>query len=108
MRCGGFESLPTVKSILVVRNDGAGDLVLTGALLKARRSSFPDACICLVVRPATKNLVELCPYVDEVITFDGKSLDQSTLAVVRRLLRAIRLSASSLWLRRFDVAIVPR
>ncbi|HEY9868647.1 MAG TPA: glycosyltransferase family 9 protein [Candidatus Obscuribacterales bacterium] len=108
MRSGGSETLSAINSILVVRNDGVGDLVLTGPLLKALRSSFPDAWISLLVRPATRNLVELCPYVDEVLTFDRKSSDKSTLAVVRRLLRAIRLSASSLWRRRFDVAIVPR
>src|SRR4029453_4128088 len=93
---------------LVVRNDGIGDVVLTTPLLRALRDTFPEAWISLVVRPAVKELAELCPHVDEVLVFDRNPADKSDFRFVRRFWKALRLAARSLWKRNFDLAIVPR
>src|SRR5262245_30013994 len=72
----GQSSPASVKSILVVRNDGIGDVILTSPLLKGLRSTFPAARVTLVVRPAVRNLVELCPYVDEILVYNRAPKDK--------------------------------
>ena len=59
----------TVDSILVIRLDEIGDMVMMSPLLRELRRNYPSAHITLVVKPAVYNLVELCPYVDETLTF---------------------------------------
>src|SRR4029453_10787425 len=61
--------LDGLKRVLVVRLDEIGDVVLTGPFLRELRRNIPNASITLLVKPALKNLVELCPYVEEVLTF---------------------------------------
>jgi ADP-heptose:LPS heptosyltransferase len=95
--------LPDLRSILVVRLDQIGDLVLTSSFLRELRRNAPKAFIALVVKPATRGLVESCPYVDEVLTFDW-----SGSIKLRLHARALALAAKSLWHRHFDLAILPR
>ncbi|MBN1255244.1 MAG: glycosyltransferase family 9 protein [Deltaproteobacteria bacterium] len=75
-----------VKSILVVRLDRIGDLVLSTPTFKAIREHFPKAKIVLLVSLYTKDIVEGNPYIDELITIDKK------IGVVKklRLIREIR------------------
>jgi len=101
-------STATLKSVLVVRNDGIGDVVLTSPLLRALRYWYPGAWISLVVRPGAKNLVELCPYVNEVLVFNRKVPGKANLRSPLRFCRALTLAAQRLWKRDFDLAIVPR
>jgi ADP-heptose:LPS heptosyltransferase len=94
------------RSIVVVRSDGIGDLVLMSPFLRELRRSNPSAWITLVVDAKFKNLVELCPYVSEVLGFD---LNYRGRAIVPSLvLRSWRLSKRHLKPRRFDLALVPR
>src|SRR5438874_8194221 len=61
----GLRGTPTIgsaASVLVLRPDGLGDVVLTGPLLRELRRALPDAEITLVVSPQALNLVDLCPY----------------------------------------------
>lgn len=95
------------KNILVVRLDEIGDVVLMSAFLRElRRNLSGDARVTLVVKPATLNLVERCPYVNEVLTFDWAV--RGRLAAVRRHGRALRFAKQHLWKQRFDLAILPR
>lgn len=99
------EKLQAAKRILVIRLDEIGDVVLTSPLLRELRRNAPQAWITLVVNPQLLNLVERCPYVDEVLTFDWRAGEFTPL---RRHARASRLAATRLWRRRFDIAIIPR
>ncbi len=47
-----------------------GDIVIFSSFLSVVRKLFPAAKITLVVSPQVGNLVELCPYVDEILYFD--------------------------------------
>ena len=99
-------NLRKVKRVLVVRLDEIGDVVMTSSFLRALRRNLPDAWITLVVKPAVHNLVELCPYVNEVLAYDCKT--SGRFAEQRRHGRALRLGWKHLWRRRFDLAILPR
>ncbi|MCM8795686.1 MAG: glycosyltransferase, partial [Candidatus Omnitrophica bacterium] len=63
-------NLSRVKSILIVQLADIEDAVLSSPFLRELRRSFPSAWIGLVVQPGIYNLVEKCPYVNEVFTFD--------------------------------------
>ncbi len=58
-----------IRSVLVVRLDGLGDVVLMSALLRGLRRRFPAAKITLIVDERLRTFVELCPYIDAVIGF---------------------------------------
>ena len=98
--------LSQVKRVLVVRLDKVGDVVLTTPLLRELRRNLVDAWITLVVNPQVYNLVELCPYVDEVLTYDWKV--DGRCVYLQRHWRALWLAWCCLWRRRFDLAILPR
>src|SRR6516165_1230519 len=94
------KGLPHVncRRILVVRLDEIGDVVLCSAFLRELRRNFPCATITLIVKPATRNLVELCPYVDEVLTFDWRAINLRT-----RHLRALWMAVKRCWPHSFDL-----
>jgi len=96
----------SVRRILVMRLDEIGDVVLTSPFLRELRRMCPNAWITLVVKPATFNLVELCPYVNEILTYDWQTTGRA--GRLRRQARLFSLAARRLWRRRFDLAIVPR
>lgn len=54
--------------------DAIGDMVLTSGFIREVRANFPHARITLVTEPLTYSMVELCPYVNEVLIFDRKTL----------------------------------
>lgn len=99
-------NLRNVNRVLVVRLDEIGDVVMMTPFLRELRRNLPDAWITLVVKPAVHNLVELCPYVNEVLTYDRTA--SGRFAEQRRHGRALRLGWKHLWRRRFDLAILPR
>ncbi len=57
-------------SFLVVEPWGIGDVVLSTALLRALRVSFPRARIALLAKPHAKELLAHSGLVDEIIPFD--------------------------------------
>jgi len=95
------------RNILVVRLDEIGDVVLSTGMLRELRRNWPQAHITLVVKPAVFNLVELCPHVNEVLTFD-RQYSGRRFGLLARHRRALQLARKHLWPRRFDVAINPR
>ncbi len=99
-------SLKSARAILVVRMDEIGDLVMTGPFLRELRRNAPQAFITLVVKPQFLNLVELCPYVDEVLTFEWQATGRAQK--FKRTARSLLLAATGFWKRRFDLAIIPR
>lgn len=63
----------TPQNILVIRADALGDMVCTTPFLRELRRNVPRAFITLVCNPGVYNLVELCPYVDEILTYKPAS-----------------------------------
>ncbi|MEM1995641.1 MAG: glycosyltransferase family 9 protein [Thermoplasmatales archaeon] len=98
--------LSQVKRVLVIRLDEIGDVVMTTPFLRELRRNLPDAWITLVVKPQVYNLVELCPYVNEVLTYDWST--NRYLRPLQRHWRALKLARQHLWQRHFDLAIIPR
>jgi heptosyltransferase-2 len=98
--------LSHVDQALLVRLDDIGDVVLTTPLLRELRRNLAEAWITLIVKPAIYNLVELCPYIDEVLTYDWDT--KGKFRQLRRHVRALKLAAKHLWQRRFELAILPR
>jgi heptosyltransferase-2 len=94
------------RSILVVRLDTIGDLVLMSPFLRELRRSSPKAWITLVVDPRFANLVELCPHVNEVATFNPHYYGRRGRLELHR--RALALARDRLWPRKFDLALLPR
>ncbi len=94
------------RSILVLRLDHIGDLVLCSAMFRELRRHYPQARIAVVASSRTKELLEACPYVDEVI---GKPTQPNSLrSVFRELGITRRFCKQHLAGRSFDVAMVPR
>lgn len=90
--------MKSFKNILVVRTDRIGDVVLTSPAFKVLREAFPYAKIAVLVTPATKELVEGNPNVDQVLVDDRKNAHKGILGFWR-LVNVLRA-------KRFDCAVV--
>ncbi|MBI5872652.1 MAG: lipopolysaccharide heptosyltransferase II [Candidatus Omnitrophica bacterium] len=86
-----------IARILVIKISAIGDCVLATASLAALKKKFPSSkIVCLVGRQA-KDILERCPYIDELIVCDFKGRDKGIKglwALARKLAR-----------RRFDMSI---
>ena len=102
----GRIDLAHVRRVLVVRLDEIGDVVLTTPFLRALRDNLPGAWITLLVRPAIKNLVELCPHVNEVLTYEPA--DSRYWRSFQASSRTLRLASKHFWRHDYDLAIAPR
>jgi ADP-heptose:LPS heptosyltransferase len=58
------------RSLLILRPDHLGDLVLFSGALKLIRQQWPDACITLCVRKYGAELFRHCPHIDEIIPYE--------------------------------------
>jgi heptosyltransferase-2 len=99
------ELLKHCNRILVVQPDLIGDVVLTSPLLRELRSLYPESWITLVVEPQVLNLMEHCPYLNEVLTYDCKKWRSKEHWTY--FLSAVGLSCRHLIWRKFDIAIFP-
>ena len=99
-------NLSQVKRALVVRLDEIGDVVMTTPFLRELRRNLPYAWITLVVKPQVYNLVEFCPYVNEVLTYNWNI--GGHFGRLRRHFRTLRFAWQHLWKRRFNLALLPR
>jgi heptosyltransferase II len=88
----------TFQNILIVRTDRIGDVVLTTPAIKAMRQSYPGSRISVLVTPATYDLVNGNPYVDEILVDDRQGRHKGLLGFLR-LAREIRS-------KRFDLAVI--
>jgi len=92
------------QNILIVRLDSIGECVLTTGLVRELRKNFPAAHLTMVVNSSALPLMELCPHVDEVYAFSGRS--NATLQEI--LHTAIGFCQQYLWKRSYDVSVCPR
>jgi len=95
-----------INRVLIIRLDDIGDLILSTPFLRELRRLIPQAKISLVVKPSVAELATDCPFVNEVLVYDPGPLDY--VSTFERMQRTVRFSARHLWLRRFDLAIIPR
>ena len=93
-----------VENILIVRIDAIGDMILTSGFIREVRANFPSARITLVCSPLAYPLVELCPYVNEVLTFDIKALSEDFPEMLGKIAVFCR---DNLWQKKFSLAFSP-
>ena len=94
-----------VENILIVRFDSIGDMILTSGFLREVRANFPRARITLVVLPRVYPVVEICPYVNEVLTFPANPFTLNFLDLLETIAVFCR---DNLWQKNFSIAFSPR
>jgi len=108
-RCLSVSSPPSgdaPRNVIVVRLDEIGDMVMFSPFLRGLRRGLPEARITLVVKPAVRDFVACCPYVDEVLAFDQSGGRARRFAALPW--RAWRFGVRLRRGRRFDLAVLPR
>ena len=60
-------AIKKTNTILFVKLIAIGDLVVILPLIKAFKDNFPKKQIILLTSPRVKEVVEGCPYIDEII-----------------------------------------
>lgn len=98
--------LKEAKTVLVVRPDRVGDLVLMSPFLRELRKSKKDARITLVVDERFANLVELCPWIDELQTIGGVA--SGPAEKFRQYRHTVRFARKNLKDKQIDLALIPR
>lgn len=96
------------KRILIVLLGEIGDVVLATPFLRELRRNLPHSWITLVVKRKIYNLVEFCPYVTEILIYNGELRNSSQLEKVMRRMRTVLFAFVHLVKRKFDIAIIPR
>ena len=94
-----------VENILIVRLDAIGDQILFSGFLREVRRNFPAAHITLVVSPIAVPMVEFCPYINEVLSLDRKTLGENFLEMLEKIAVFCR---DNLWQKKFSIAFSPR
>lgn len=102
-----LKSIADWKNILVIRLDVLGDLIMTTPFLRELRNNCPNSHITLVVRSSNKLVVQDCPYISELILYEGEQGEgaislwpDSLLRILGRVKKFAQLNLS----RRYDVA----
>ncbi len=98
--------LAGVRRVVVLRPDEIGDVVLTTAFLRELRLVLPSAHITLVVKPEVRDLVELCPYVNAVKTYDVSGPKWARPFALP--LRALRMASAERRAGAPDLVLLPR
>lgn len=96
----------TWENILIVRFDNIGDTLLTGPLFREIKRNWPNVKITLLTVAANRNLMELCPYIDEILVADVTQCQGLLLYEKVKIIEDY--TERYLEPRQFDLAIVPR
>ena len=99
------QSASPAPSILVSYIGRAGDNILTTPMLRELRRNQPQAHITFVTTSAVYSLMELCPYVDEVLHIPYLSSKQDDSFVLQTI---ISFAREHLWKRHYDICILPQ
>ncbi len=100
--------LSAIRSVVILRLDELGDMVMMTPFLRELRRNLPGASITLVVKPVLLPLMECCPYIDECLSFVDLNLNLTPSGRARRHWNALSFALKHLWKTRFDLAILPR
>lgn len=80
------ETIETQK-ILVIKISSLGDLILSLPALKEIRNKFPKSSLCLLTLKKYHSFFYECPYIDEIITLEGKYKKSKSIFNIARSLR---------------------
>ena len=69
-----YLDLVNKKRILVIKLGAFGDVILITPSLRALRSKFPNAQIEVLIKNDFKDVLQLCPYIDDMIILKNKGL----------------------------------
>lgn len=93
------------RSILIIRRDNIGDLVLTTPMFAAIRQRYPDAYIAVLVNSYNAPAIAGNPFVDDIFSYT-KGKHAGGISVLAAHWQRLRL----IWLlrrKRFDFVILP-
>ena len=83
-----YEEALNSKRILVIKMTALGDVVLAVPALRALREKFPRAYISVLVSLQCRPILQRCPYINEVITYDNR--DRRSMGEMLRLARRLQ------------------
>ncbi len=91
MTIRAYEDVLSRKNILIFKISSLGDIILVSPSIRAIRKRFPSACIKILVDVRFREVLDNCPYVDEVLTCDFENRDSGTgfLRLAGRLRREV-------------------
>ncbi len=92
--------------ILVMRYRFIGDTVLTVPFLRNLRQAYPHARIDLMIEPFSGKVLEGCPYVDQIIPFEFKTIHTYSAATNRSKIEGYRYYWKLIRDNRYDAAFV--
>lgn len=93
------------RSILIIRRDNIGDLVLTTPMFAAIRQHYPEAYIAVLVNSYNAPAIAGNPFVDDIFSYT-KAKHAGGLAIVAAYWQRLRL-IWQLRCKRFDFVILP-
>lgn len=85
-----------------------GDTIVATPFLRRLKEAMPDASISLLSGPAMPALLQGCPYLDEIITYDPNGPDKIGHVVLMRDLRRRDFNTAFLINRSFMTALIAR
>ena len=95
--------------ILIIRLDALGDMVWTTAFIREIRRNYPDALIDIVARKGITSLLETCPYIDNIFSYDcdaiGDVINNNYKDIEKR---AEKFASKFLIPNNYDVVFLPR
>lgn len=97
-----------IENILIIRLDAIGDIVWTTPFIHSLRDNYPLARIDMVVRPIAKTVLENCPYLDHIYTYDcplGEADRQESIAKKKERAQNYMLQINK---TRYDIVFLPR
>jgi heptosyltransferase-2 len=94
------------SNFLIIRLDAIGDMILFSPFVRELRRQQPNAKITLIISPVVKNLYKDCPYVDEILYFDGRKKIKPQ--IITSTLRALMWGTKNLSRNIFDTVMLPR
>lgn len=109
LQWGDDVEIKNIGKILIVRLDAIGDLVWTTPLFRELKRNCPTASIDIVVRPQNFDLVENCPYIDDIYTYEcdvyGDVSSSDYIKVEAKVKNYIDVNFKN---KEYDLVILPR
>ena len=85
-----YEDALKIKNILIIKIGAIGDVILAVPSIRAIRSQFTNAHICVLVGKESRQILRNCPYIDDIILYDKKGRDKNITGLLKiaHILRA--------------------
>lgn len=92
------------KGVLIICRHPLGDTVTESPFLRGIRGGFPEHHITIVCSKENYNLLEQCPYIDELLIYSSET-KKSFLK--ENLKKTYQFAKEYLWKRSYDLAVIP-